>query len=64
MAQGKAKIRHVVQCIKHGNESKFWQGRMVAVPAPVHKRDRNAGCPVCAAEQRRELSDTAQTEPA
>ncbi len=54
----KAKIRYVVQCKTHGTESKLWAGKMVAVPKPTNKRDRMGGCPVCAAEARKEQPTT------
>ncbi len=50
----KAKILYVVQCNKHGTESKSWDGRMVKVSTrPSSKRQRMSGCPICAVEARR-----------
>jgi hypothetical protein len=50
---GKAKIRYVVQCVKHGSESKDWAGKQIVVPAPKSKKDRfGAGCPVCRQESK------------
>lgn len=48
-----AKTRYIIQCIKHGQESKDWAGKQVVVPQPQTKRERNqGGCPFCAAEAR------------
>ena len=48
--KSRAKRIHVVACNTHGVESDKWDGRMVRVSEPKHKRDRNGGCPICAAE--------------
>lgn len=56
MARGKAKIRYGVQCDRHGHENKLWAGRMVIVSKPKNKRERLGGCPVCAAENRKEAA--------
>lgn len=56
MAKGKAKIRYAVECKTHGHESKLWAGRMVLVSKPQHARQRQAGCPICAAEARAEVA--------
>ena len=48
---GKAKIRYVVACQKHGVESKDWAGKQVVVPAFKNKKDRfGKGCPICKRE--------------
>jgi len=53
MSGGKAKIRYVVHCPKHGVESKDWAGKQVVVPVPKSKKDRfNTGCPVCRGEEK------------
>lgn len=44
------KARYVVQCQKHGIESKNYVGRMVFVGRPETKKQRHAGCPLCKAE--------------
>ena len=50
---GKAKIRYVVQCTKHGVESKDWAGKQVVVPKPQNKNQKNKlGCPVCHGENK------------
>jgi hypothetical protein len=48
--KSRAKRIYVVACAIHGVESDKWDGRMLKVSAPKHKRDRNSGCPRCAAE--------------
>jgi len=54
-----SKVRYVVQCKKHGVESKDWDGKQVVVSEPVNKKDRNeGGCPFCKAEQQAEQSET------
>ncbi len=51
-----AKIRYVVQCNRHGVESKDWAGKQVAVPKPLTGKDRKeGGCPFCKKEQRESL---------
>lgn len=51
-AKQKTKRFYVVECKTHGMESDKWAGRMVKVGRPLHKRDSNSGCPLCAAEAR------------
>jgi len=49
----KAKIRFVVECKKHGVESKDWAGKQVVVAASKHRSHMlNTGCPMCKAEAR------------
>lgn len=44
--------RYVVQCSKHGVESKEWAGRMVVVARPLtRKQKKHSGCPHCRKEQ-------------
>lgn len=44
-------IRYIVQCLKHGKETKDWHGKQVVVPAPKNKNERkNGGCPFCKQE--------------
>ena len=46
------KLRYLVQCQRHGKESKDWAGKQVLVSKPKSKRDRyNGGCPECKAEK-------------
>lgn len=50
---GKAKLRYVVQCQKHGKESKDWAGKQVVVAQPKNKTEKyKLGCPECAVEAR------------
>ncbi len=45
--------RYIVQCVRHGVESKDWAGKQVVVPRPQTKKERqDAGCPFCAKERR------------
>ena len=47
------KTRYIVQCNRHGNESKDWAGKQVVVSQPQNKTERrNGGCPYCKLEQR------------
>lgn len=47
------RIRYVVQCRKHGVESKDWSGKQVVVSHPKTKKARReGGCPYCAQEAR------------
>lgn len=56
-----AKTRYIVQCIKHGHESKDWAGKQVVVPRPSTKNQRdNLGCPYCRAEAAAALRDSEQ----
>lgn len=46
-----AKTRYIVQCNRHGHESKDWAGKQVVVPRPQTKAERrDGGCPLCRAE--------------
>lgn len=55
-----SKVRYVVQCKKHGVESKDWDGKQVVVSEPVNKKDRNeGGCPFCKAEMAEQPEVTA-----
>lgn len=46
-----AKQRYVVQCKKHGMESKDWDGKQVVVSKPLTGKDRKeGGCPYCRKE--------------
>ena len=50
-----AKTRYVVQCKKHGVESKDWDGKQVVVSKPLTGVDRKeGGCPYCKKEQQEE----------
>lgn len=45
--------RYIVQCLRHGVESKDWAGKQVVVPRPQNKAGRrDGGCPHCATERR------------
>lgn len=45
------KRRFAVQCIKHGSDSKDWDGKMVLVSEPKTKKQRKeGGCPICKKE--------------
>lgn len=47
------KTRYIVQCNRHGVESKDWAGKQVVVPRPQTKQERNnGGYPYCVKEQR------------
>lgn len=42
------KTRYIVQCLKHGMESKDWAGKMVVVGLSRSKKERrDGGCPYC-----------------
>lgn len=46
------KVRYVVQCNRHGAESKDWHGKQVVVQKPKTNKDRKeGGCPHCKAER-------------
>lgn len=46
------KTRYLVQCNRHGVESKDWDGKQVVVSKPTSKKDRNeSGCPYCKSEK-------------
>lgn len=52
-SKNKARVFYVVQCSRHGTESKKWAGKQVVIPQPLTKKDRlSGGCPFCKAEQR------------
>ena len=54
------KTRYVIQCKKHGVESKDWDGKQVVVSQPVNKKDRNeSGCPYCKTEAAQQEPETA-----
>lgn len=58
-----AKVRYVVQCKRHGNESKSWDGKQVVVSKPRNSADRkNGGCPYCKAELREADAQAAPNE--
>lgn len=45
------RIRYIVQCVRHGQESKDWAGKQVVISKPKSKKDRlNGGCPFCKKE--------------
>ena len=47
------KTRYIVQCNRHGSESKDWAGKQVVVSQPQTKEERkNGGCPYCKKEER------------
>lgn len=49
------KIRYIVHCTKHGNESKDWAGKQVVVPQPLTKKIRkDGGCPLCIQDRLKE----------
>lgn len=58
---GKAKIRYLAQCVKHGRESDDWAGKQVVVQRPKTKAQRNElGCPFCRSEAAAERAEQAQ----
>ena len=53
------KVRYVVGCAKHGQESSDWAGKQVVVSKPRNGKDRKeGGCPYCKTAARAELAET------
>lgn len=58
LTERKLKMFYVAHCIKHGQDSKDWEGKQVKVPnKPLTKKQRfHSGCPECKKEQKKEES--------
>jgi hypothetical protein len=55
------KVRYVVQCQRHGQESKDWAGKQIVTSPPKGKKDRNtAGCPMCKKEAMADAAEKAE----
>lgn len=51
----------VVNCTRHGMESKNWAGKQVRVGQPRTKTERkDGGCPTCSAEALKEAQAAAE----